>query len=141
MGGLVLLVIISLSIFVLGQDLTVRNTFPSYALAKKINVGDFLQRIEVFMGFMWIISLYFRLSLYVYIAVAAMSQIFNLKDYRPLVLPIGLILVSLANIQYPNSVYDQYATITFWVPFSLIACVAYPLLLLGLASIRKARGS
>jgi spore germination protein KB len=141
MGGLVLLTIITLSIFVLGQDLTIRNTFPSYVLAKKINIGDFLQRIEVFMAFMWIISLYFRLSLYFYVMVTAISYIFNLKDYRPLVLPFGLILIPLAIIEYPNSVYDQYVTITFWVPFSLFACVAYPLLLLGLASIRKARGS
>jgi spore germination protein KB len=139
LGGLVLFTIIMLNIFVLGQDLTIRNTFPSYALAKKINVADFLQRLEVLMAFMWIISLYFRLSLYLYVVVTAIGQIFNLKDYRPLVLPFGLILIPLAIIEYPNSVFDQYATIQYWIPFTLMAGVAYPLLLLGLGSIRKAR--
>lgn len=141
MGGFVLLVIITLNIFVLGQELTIRNTFPSYALAKKINIGDILQRLEVFMAFMWIISLYFRLSLYLYVAVTAVSQIFNLKDYRPLVLPLGGMLIPLAIIEFPNSVYDRYSTNTFWTSFSIMASVVYPLLLLGLASIRKARGS
>ncbi|AWX56378.1 hypothetical protein AB432_015620 [Brevibacillus brevis] len=43
-GGIVMIVIITFCILVLGSDLTTRNQYPSYALAQKINVGNFLKQ-------------------------------------------------------------------------------------------------
>ncbi|MDQ0493800.1 hypothetical protein QOZ95_001962 [Paenibacillus brasilensis] len=39
---------------VLGPDITARNIYPGYALAKKISIGHFLQRIEAIMATMWL---------------------------------------------------------------------------------------
>lgn len=138
-GAIVMILIVALSILVLGSDLTERNMYPSYALAKKISVGRFLERLEAVMAFIWFISLYFKLSLYFYATVTALAQIFNMKEYRPLVLPLGMIMVALSLIESPSSVYEQTSELTFWVPFMLLAGAVYPLLLLGLSVIRKAR--
>lgn len=136
-GGLVMIIIIALSISVLGADLTVRQIYPSYALAKKINVGNFLQRIEAIMAGLWFISLYFRLVLYFYAIVLALAQIFNLKDYRPLVLPLGMILVVASLVIYPNVIYTQTWDITTWIPYILTVGAFYPLLLLAIGLFRK----
>ncbi|MBP1994822.1 GerAB/ArcD/ProY family transporter [Paenibacillus eucommiae] len=137
MGGMVLIIIVTLCILVLGHDLTTRNTYPSYALAKLINIGDFLQRLEVLMAFIWIITLYFRMSLYYYVTLVAIAQIFNLKDYRPLAIPLGLLMLALAPIEYPTSIFDEYTTKVYWIPYALIAGLIYPLVLLGIARLRK----
>lgn len=138
-GGLIMIVIITLSILVLGSDLTSRNLYPSYAMAKTINIGQFIRRVEAIIAFLWFISLYFKLALYFYATVVAVSQIFNLKNYRPLVLPLGMILVSLSVIQYPSSVYEQTSNIEFWVPFIITAGLFYPLLLLLISAFKRVR--
>lgn len=45
-GGIVLSLITALTVFVLGSDLAARQIYPSYVLAKKVNIADFLQRVE-----------------------------------------------------------------------------------------------
>lgn len=102
-----MMIIIFLSISVLGIDITERNLYPSYVLVKKINIGDFLQRMEAIMAAMWFISVYFRITLYFYATVLAIAQIFNLKEYRSIVLPLGMILVVFSLVVYPNVAYQQ----------------------------------
>jgi len=135
-GGLIMIVIVTISILVLGPDLTTLNQYPSFAVTKKISVGHFFERVEAIMAFIWLISLFFKLTLYLYATVVAVSYIFNLTDYRPLVLPLGMILVPLSLIQYPNSVYEQTSNIEFWVPFMITAGLFYPLLLLILSKLK-----
>lgn len=135
-GGLVMIIIIALSILILGPDLTARNSYPSYALARKINIGNFLQRIEAIMAAMWFISLYFRITLYFYAIVLAIALIFNLKEHRPLVLPLGMILVAFSLVIYPNVAYQQTWDTKTWIPYTLTVGFFYPLLLLVLARFR-----
>ncbi|MGW8959782.1 GerAB/ArcD/ProY family transporter [Paenibacillus sp. NPDC055715] len=136
-GGLMMALIVALSILVLGPDSTARSIFPSYSLAQKISIGSFLQRIEAIMAIMWFISLYFRITIYLYVIVLAIAQIFNLKDYRPLILPLGMILVVMSVVIYPNVPYQQKWDGTVWVSYTLSIGLFLPLLLLCIHGIRK----
>ncbi|MNO12335.1 Spore germination protein YndE [compost metagenome] len=137
LGGLMMVLIVALSILVLGPDLTARSIFPSYSLAQKISIGNFLQRIEAIMAVIWFISLYFRATIYIYGIVLAIAQIFNLKDYRPLVLPLGMILVVMSVVIYPNVPYQQKWDGTVWVSYTLSIGLFLPLLLLCTYMVRK----
>ncbi|MEK3886186.1 GerAB/ArcD/ProY family transporter [Bacillus sp. FSL K6-3431] len=136
-GGIFLIITIALTILVLGVDQTERHIYPSYAVAKKINVGNFLQRIEAIMAIMWIITIYFRLVMYFYVTVLGLSQILNLKDYRPLTLPLGIILVVLSLIIYPNIIYAAKWTKETWLPYASTYGLVLPVLLLVVAKLRK----
>ncbi|MFS0764668.1 GerAB/ArcD/ProY family transporter [Peribacillus phoenicis] len=58
-GGIILILVIMLDILVLGPDTTARNIAPSYIYdGKKINIGNFLMRIEAIMGTIWIFTTY-----------------------------------------------------------------------------------
>lgn len=140
-GVIVLVIVISLCILVLGADLTTRNLYPSYALAKKVSVGRFLQRIEAIMAFMWFISLFFKLALYFYTTSICVAKVFGLKDYRPLVISLGGIMITLSLIQFPTTIYLNTNNIEFWVPFITIAGFLYPLLLLVIARFQERRNS
>ncbi|MDN4079992.1 endospore germination permease [Paenibacillus polymyxa] len=135
-GGLMLVVVVALTILVFGPDLTARNIYPSYALAKKISIGNFLQRIEAIMATMWFISLFFRITLYMHTTVTAIAQIFCLKSDRQLVLPLGMLLVILSIIVYPNVPYQQTYDTKTWIPYSLSIGLFFPLLLLCIHGIR-----
>ncbi|MEQ6353250.1 endospore germination permease [Lysinibacillus sp. M3] len=140
LGGIVLITIITLSILVLGPANTASRTFPSYALAQRISIGDFLQRIEVIMAAMWIITIYIRTYMYFYAAVIGIAQICKIKNHRPLILPLGMIILGLSQIVHPNIIHSDIYNRETWPIFAFILMILLPLLLLIVAKIRKIDG-
>ncbi|WP_399632964.1 endospore germination permease [Sporosarcina sp. SG10008] len=136
-GGLIIILITFLSISVLGAAKTANEVYPSYELAKRISVGNFIERIEVLMALLWIISLYFKLILYFYATILAIAQILNLKDYRPIIMPMGIIAVVLSLVVYPNIIYKQNWDNTTGNSLTLVVGIIFPLLLAIVYGIRR----
>lgn len=136
-GGFVVLVITMLSTMVLGVDTTIRNLYPGYALAKKINIGGFLQRIEAIIAFMWIMTTYFKMLIYFYATCLGLAQVLNLKDYRPITLPLAMIAVAFASTMIPNVVEQQNWDKGVNLVFSLTVGGFLPLFIFVVAWIRK----
>ncbi|MCF6094968.1 spore germination protein [Microaerobacter geothermalis] len=130
LGAVVIVTVVMMSILVLGVDITARHYYPSYALAKKINIGDFLQRVEAIMAALWFITIYFKLTICFYASVLGLSQVLKLKVYRPLILPSGMILVMLSLVASPNIIYFQTFVSKIWTPYSLTYGLFLPILLL-----------
>ncbi|MCR2806979.1 GerAB/ArcD/ProY family transporter [Paenibacillus soyae] len=140
LGGFVLILITCLSITVLGWDFTARHAFPSYTLAKKIRIGEFLQRIEVMMAVIWFLTIFFKLTLCFYASALAIAQVFKLSSYRPLVLPLGMIMLVMSLVVYPNIVYFREFSSHTWTPFAFVFGFAFPFMLLLLSKAKKAVG-
>jgi spore germination protein KB len=102
-GGLVLFVITLLSILSLGGHGTAIYTYPAFDIAKKIDVGGVIQRIEVIMAGIWMFSIFTKLSLCVYVTALCLKQLFRLRDMNCLTLPIALILIPLSQWLSPNA--------------------------------------
>ncbi|MEH7374809.1 GerAB/ArcD/ProY family transporter [Neobacillus drentensis] len=136
-GGLVIIIITVLCILVLGADNTARQTYPSFILAREINVGNFVQRIEGTIAIMWFITIYFKMTLYFYASVLGIAQIFNLKHYRPLILPLGMVLAVLSNTMYENVVKQQDFDVKVTIPHSLIIGLFLPLIMLVVSVFQK----
>jgi len=136
-GGLIMVIIITLSIFVLGSFHTARYLYPSYELARRENIGNFLERIEAILAIMWLFSLYTKISLYFYATVLGLGQMLKLKDCRPLTFPVGMMIVVLSVVVYPNVAYQQKWDTLTWVPYIVTMGFFYPILLLGVAILRK----
>lgn len=136
-GGVIVILFTALSVLVLGWDFTARHTYPTYTLAKKIRLGEFLQRIEVFVGVVWIITMFFKLSVFYYASVLGVAQIFKMDDYRPLVWPLGMIAVTLSLIVYPNLVYFRTFIHDIWTSYAMTFGLLLPLLLLAVSMLRS----
>jgi len=136
-AGIVLIMITALCVLVLGSDFTARHAFPSYTLAKKIHFGEFIQRIEVFMGITWFLTIYFKLIVCFYASALGLAQLCRLRSYRILTLPMGVLLIVLSLIVYPNIVYFREFASQIWTPFAMTFGLVLPVLLLAVASIRK----
>ncbi|MEI7027769.1 GerAB/ArcD/ProY family transporter [Paenibacillus sp. y28] len=136
LGGLVLEIISLLTILALGPTITAMKVYPSYTLARIINIGDFLQRIEAIMALIWIISLYFRTVMYFYASVKGVLELLKLSSFRPLALPSWLLLVDFSLIVHPSTIHAASYDYS-WIPFILMYSIGLPLLLLGVHTIRK----
>lgn len=129
--------IVTITISVLGVDITARSTFSVFELAKEIKVGEFFERVEVLVGIIWIMTIFVKLSISFYVANLASAQIFNLKSYRATLLPYGLFVVALSMLVYRNTA-ESYGFITGAYPiYSLFHSLFIPALLLLIAKFRK----
>jgi spore germination protein KB len=136
-GGIILIIVILLNILVLGPHLTANNSAPSYALAKKINIGNFLMRIEAFLGAIWVITTFIRAVMYFYVSVVVFVNLFNIKDYRAFTTPLGMITVLLSLIVYPNVQAAGAYNKEIWLFYAATYGLALPLLLLSVYKIKK----
>ncbi|SDN03743.1 spore germination protein KB [Paenibacillus sp. yr247] len=135
-AGVVLFLLTALSVLVMGVDITTRQIYPTYILAKKINVGKFLERLEVIVAGIWFLTIYFKLTLCFYAATLGLSQTFRLTEYKPLTLPLGMLIVSLSILVYPNITYFQNFASQSWPPFAFCYGFVLPVLLLITAKLR-----
>lgn len=126
-SGLVLLLLVASSVLVLGADTTAMESFPSYALAQRISIGNFLQRIEVVVAFLWLVSIFFKTSMYFHTTLRGLAHTFQLRDYKSLCVPLGLIVIVLALLVYPNGAAEQKWDNHTYLPLALLLGVVYPL--------------
>jgi len=135
-GGLLILLITFLTVSVLGPYLTVRNLYPSFALSKKINIGEFLKRIEALLTITWFLSIFYKMVVAFYATVLGLSQLLKLKRYHSLLLPIAMLTAIYAIVVYPDIVYGGRFASTAWLPYASIFGLFLPALLVIVARIR-----
>ncbi|EPY04369.1 spore germination protein [Paenibacillus alvei TS-15] len=128
-GGAFLIITTLLSILALGAESTARHMYPTYALAKKISLGNFLERIEAVMAVIWFLTTYFRMALLLYATAVGLAQSLKLAEYRFLIIPLGMITVSWSILFIPNSSYLS-KLLDHWATYALLPGLVLPLLLL-----------
>jgi spore germination protein KB len=138
-GGLCVVLVTLLCILILGPTNTSRSMFPSYSLVKKINIGNFLQRIEAILAGLWFITTYIKTTFYFYGWVTSLSEILNLRNYRTVTLPCGMIMVVFSLVVYPDVIYMQKWDSTIFLPYILIMGFFTPLLLWLVGLLKKKR--
>ncbi|MGG1678339.1 endospore germination permease [Neobacillus sp. NRS-1170] len=136
-GGVCLFILITLTILVVGPETSSRQLYPSYTLARRLKVGGFLQRIEAILAIMWEITIFFKMTIYFYASITGLVQTMNIKDYRPLVIPLGMIMVTLSLVSHPNVIHSAKFDYNIWPIYSLTYGLVLPLLLLVVYAIRK----
>ena len=138
-GGTVLFIVSIFTILVLGVDVTTRKIYPSYTLAKQINIGNFIQRVEAIASFIWFITIFIKLSLSFYASAFCLAHILKLKDYRVVIFPLAIIMLVLSLVAYPNTAYFLTFVSATWPFLALMYGLILPLLLFLISSFTKKR--
>lgn len=136
-GGFIITAFIALTILVLGVTNTSLRTFPSYTLAQKISIGDFLQRIEIIMAFMWMVTIFVRSFIYFYASLIGIGQMLKLKDHRPLILPLGMVSIGLSQVVHANIIHSDIYNQQTWPLAIGVFATLLPLILLLVARFRR----
>lgn len=110
---------------------TIRNTailgnsvddfyFPSYEAVSMIKVSDFIQRIELSVSFAFIFGVFIRSSICLLVVCKGIGKVFNLKDYRFIVIQIGLLMT-----YFSYTVYNNIIDMSYW-DFKVYPYYAFP---------------
>lgn len=134
-AGSFLLIIIARNSMVLGQAALTSN-FPTYLAVHMIDLGDILTRAEVVVAIDSIIMVLVKVSVLFYGTVMGVAQLFDLHSYRPLILPIGILMVIFAMTNFGNMI-EMFAFVNkghvlYAVPFQ----IGIPLITLIVARLR-----
>ncbi|WP_152656092.1 endospore germination permease [Oceanobacillus sp. CFH 90083] len=122
--GVILALTMALNISVLGLALTERALFPLLSTIQSIEVGEFLERVDVIFVLILVIGGFFKVSVYVYGAVIGTASLFNIKEPSRLAYPLGMVVLLLSMIvanNYPQhlqeglKVFPLYAQLPFQV--------------------------
>ncbi len=136
-GGSIILIVSVRTLLSLGVANISILFFPSYASVRLINIGDFLERIEVSVAMIFLFAGFIKISVCLYAASTGIASLLSYQNYRRIVVPIGLSMMILSAIIYTNTlemfewsniIYKYYA-----LPFE----VFLPLIILISAEIKS----
>lgn len=101
-GGAITLSIFVRNMLVLGPTMVLNLYFPSFSAVSIINIGDFLQRMEVLVTVVFLSTGFIKISMCLYAASNGLAKVFNLGSHKSLVAPVGLLMMNLSMFIYKN---------------------------------------
>jgi len=117
-AGTLLLIVAVRSTLVLGIPGKMLQNFPTYASTRIIRIGNFLQRIEASVAIVFMISGFTKSTVCLYSSTKGLAHLFNIKDYRRLAMPLGILMAlysiiihedAVKMLEWASKIYPYYA--------------------------------
>lgn len=138
--GAVLAIDIIMALVVFGQQ-AANYVFPIHTLATYISVAGFVERVEAFVLALWVAGITMKVSIWYYCITVTAARTFNLKDYKPIVIPLGVIQLAWSYTAFDNIRQLVEFFEEPWITFALFFEFVIPVSLLLLAVLRKKGGA
>jgi len=136
MAGFILIMVVARNAAVLGQMAAITN-YSTYLAAQVIDIGDILTRVESLVAINLIAMGFIKISVLFYGTVLGLAQVFNFRSYRPIILPVGILMVILALTNTENT-FDMIDFANKGYPIYAISFqIGIPLITLVIAKLRK----
>jgi spore germination protein KB len=116
------------NILILGDNFTYTLYFPSYIAVSLIDIGEFLQRIEVAVGAVLFMSCFIKTSMFLYVASLGVSKVFNVGDYKKFVAPMGMLMAAMSQFAYPNILANIAFATSIYPYYMLPVTIVLPLI-------------
>ncbi|URN96632.1 MAG: spore germination protein [Candidatus Pristimantibacillus lignocellulolyticus] len=136
-GSIISVIIVALTILVIGANVVSLQEFPVYHLARKISIGNFLQRVEVVGAGIWMITIFAKISVYFYASVSGLINIAKLKNQRSILLPLSFLLLVVSTDIFPNSIFENDFNSSDWIVLVFVIGVIIPISLLLVAILKR----
>lgn len=112
LSGFILTVSILEALLIFGPDYTPNWMFPIYNVVRIISIANFLERLESIVVVFWVLGGIVKIGVFYYAAVLGSAQCLGLRDYRPLVLPVGGASCDLCQI-YARTKYHRHVILCY----------------------------
>lgn len=144
--GISFVVLLTLSVrnlLVLGVETGSTLYFPSYSAVSLIDIGNFLQRIEIIVAVIFLLAGIVKVAACLYAASNGIAKVFNFESHRTLTAPIGFLMMNLSCFIYTSTmemfewatkIYPYYA-----IPFQIILPIV--ILIAAEIKVRVRKGS
>lgn len=135
-GGLTLIFVAIRNTGVLGETQTIWSS-SSFQSVRLIDIGNVLTRMDLLIGIAQTIAIFLKCSLFYYVLAVALAQLFRLKSYFPLILPIAGIEVIIAATVFQSQIEQVIISLNSGIIYSAPLMYIVPPLTLLIAKIRS----
>lgn len=117
----------------------IASYFPMFTLSQRVSFGDFAQRVEALLTIIWFITIFFKITLYLYATVRGFNYIFTIKKTKTLVLPIALLFLFIPLQAFDDSAmdYEFYVGPAMWLSLLIGGLLPIGLFTIGLIKRKK----
>jgi spore germination protein KB len=105
--------------------------------SRYISFADFFEHVESAVMAVWIVGAFVKISVFYYVSALGTAQWLNLSDYRPVVWPVGILIVVFSLWSLPNSIDVSRNDINVFPLQGILMQTIIPILLLVIAVVRK----
>lgn len=123
LGGIQLLIVAARDTAVLGILETVFVS-PAFEVVKLIDIAKILTRLDILIAVVLLVTIFIKVCVFYYATVLGTAQSLHLRSYSPLMLPIGIIIISLAVMVFDSSAEHAYSAANIWpfvtIPFEFL---------------------
>lgn len=134
---LITFVMINLTVlFILGPS-TERAVYPFLYATRFVDIANFIENIDALILALWVLGTYVKITVFYYITTLGLAQWLNLSDYKPLVWPIGILIIEFSFWTLPNVIASAYFNVHTFPFLAILMQTLFPLLLLGIVTIKK----
>ncbi|OCL27172.1 hypothetical protein U472_06765 [Orenia metallireducens] len=111
--------------------LTEHMIFPALGYVRLISFGKYIEHIDALIMLIWLAGIFINIAIYYYAAVLGLAQLLSLKTYKPMISPVGILIICFSIIIAKNQT-ELLDFIHYIYPFyiSTIAIVIPTILLL-----------
>ena len=110
---------------------------PIITTIRQIEVAKVLTRMDFIVVGILVLSVFMKIALIYYTAALSISQLLNLQTYKPIVIPVGIILVGLVIPMFDNPTVRSEIGMNTWPFFASIFEFLLPAVTLLVALIRR----
>lgn len=106
--SLLMLTNISEMIMTFGPSYIKASSYPGFVTLSVVHIGNFLENLDIFFISYWILSMYFKLGIFLFVSMECFKQTFRVKENQPYLL--GLLLLIGAECMFTWKDPDKLAT-------------------------------
>ena len=129
LGGFAILISSLTEVAVLGIQTYKAVYFPAYIAVARLNIGEFIQRMEIIVAIVFLIGGFIKVSICLLAACKGITKLFGIADYRFVVTPVGALVINTAFFIYGSVMETVEWASQVWPYYAFPFQVALPILI------------
>ncbi|MNH94919.1 Spore germination protein [compost metagenome] len=126
-------------LLLLGSYITANFHYPVLLASRYIMIADFIEHVEAMIMMVWVLGAFLKISFLTYTIAVGAAEWLQLDGYRHLVFPVGILISVMSMWIAPNMQELTKFIATSGTVYIITGYLGLPLLLLGIASVRRLR--
>lgn len=136
-AGFIGLLLYLTTILVIGETLAQQEYFPGFTAVSQINVGKFIQRVEILVPSVFIFGGVIKTSMCIIATSKGIAKLFHYRNYRFIVAPVSFMMLNVFKLNF-NNVFEMRKWVFEIFPiYSLPFQVIIPIILYIIIIIKK----
>lgn len=127
--GIMGIIVYLSTILTIGDNLARQSYFPGFIAISHVNVGNFIQRVDIVVPLVFIFGGVIKTSMCILVSSKGIANVFNFKDYNFIIMPITFIMFSTFILNFQNIFQSSRWIIDIYPMYSIPFQVIFPILL------------